>query len=210
VKLLSFHLILLSLFLLAPDARRLANIFLLNRAAPASSDRPLFRRSRANRIAVTVQVLAGLFLLGANVYGAISEYNMYGGGRQKSALYGIWSVEDFTLDGQERPPLLTDALRWRTIVFDSPQAMTIRGMNEGSRLYRCSTDTNAKTIALGKSGAKNWKANFSFTRPDTNHLTLDGVMDNHKIHAGLELFDRSKFLLLNRGFHWVQDYPFNR
>jgi len=27
---------------------------------------------------------------------------------------------------------------------------------------------------------------------------------------GLVLVDRSKLLLVSRGFHWVQDYPFNR
>jgi len=41
-------------------------------------------------------------------------------------------------------------------------------------------------------------------------LLLDGAADNHEIHARLLLFDRSKFMLVNRGFHWVQEYPFNR
>ena len=52
VKLLSFHLILLSLFLLAPDLQRLANIFFLNRAAGPSTQPPLFTTARANRIAL--------------------------------------------------------------------------------------------------------------------------------------------------------------
>jgi len=26
----------------------------------------------------------------------------------------------------------------------------------------------------------------------------------------LRLVDRSKFLLVNRGFHWIAEYPFNR
>jgi len=35
-------------------------------------------------------------------------------------------------------------------------------------------------------------------------------MDGHKVHMQLELFDRKKFLLVSRGFHWVQENPFNR
>lgn len=210
VKLLSFHLILLSLFLLAPDAKRFANMFFLDRPTPASADRPLFRTASANRIGLVVQVLAGAFLIGANLYGSVSAYKVYGAGRPKSPLYGIWNVEDFALDGQTRPPLLTDAARWRRIVFDFPQFATIYGMDEESQSYRADIDANAKTIALKKFGDEKGKANFSFRRPDADHLILDGIMDDHKVHVELELLDRSKFLLVNRGFHWVQDYPFNR
>jgi hypothetical protein len=210
VKLLSFHLILLSLFLLAPDAGRFADMFLLNRAAPPSSERPLFRTARANRTALAVQVLAGVFLIGANLFGSISEYKIYGAGRPKSPLYGIWNVESFTMDGQLRPPLLTDAARWRRIVFDFPEFGTIQGMNEESESYRAKVDTNGKTLALTKFGNETWKAAFSFERPDASRLILDGTMDGHKIQAECELLDRSKLMLVSRGFHWIQDYPFNR
>ena len=43
LKLISFHLILMSLILLAPDFRRLSNLFFLDRAAGPSSHPPLFR-----------------------------------------------------------------------------------------------------------------------------------------------------------------------
>ena len=43
LKLISFHLILMSLILLAPDFRRLSNVFFLDRAAGPSSHPPLFR-----------------------------------------------------------------------------------------------------------------------------------------------------------------------
>ena len=64
VKLLSFHLILLSLFLLAPDLRRLARFFLS--IADSSLRRAFgsFLRSRANRIAFACQIVLGLWLLG--------------------------------------------------------------------------------------------------------------------------------------------------
>ena len=60
VKLFSFHLILFSLFLLAPDARRLFNFFFTDRAIVPARQTPLFRSVRANRIAVLLQVVFGL------------------------------------------------------------------------------------------------------------------------------------------------------
>jgi hypothetical protein len=54
------------------------------------------------------------------------------------------------------------------------------------------------------------RPNFTFQRPAQDQLILDGAMDGHKIHVELQLFDRNKFLLVNRGFHWIQEYPFYR
>jgi hypothetical protein len=35
-------------------------------------------------------------------------------------------------------------------------------------------------------------------------------MDGHTIRMQLQRIDLNKFLILNRGFHWIQEYPFNR
>jgi hypothetical protein len=34
-------------------------------------------------------------------------------------------------------------------------------------------------------------------------------MDGQHIRIDLELLDSAKFPLANRGFHWIQEYPFN-
>ena len=41
-------------------------------------------------------------------------------------------------------------------------------------------------------------------------MIFAGDMDSHKVKVELQLVDRKKFLLVSRGFHWVQEYPFNR
>lgn len=210
VKLLALHLILISVFLLAFDAERLANVFFLKRPAESSREPELFRTARANRIAVIVQVLFGLWLVGANLYGSISIYSAYGPGRPKSPLYGIWDVQDFTLDGQPRTPLATDTIRWRRLVFDFPQFVSEQRMDDSFERYPVKIDQKTKTFALSSMTDKNWKANFSFTQPFPNELIVDGVMDGHKVHAQMQLFDRAKFLLVSRGFHWISERPFNR
>jgi hypothetical protein len=35
-------------------------------------------------------------------------------------------------------------------------------------------------------------------------------MDDHQVRIELQLTDRNKFLLVGRGFHWIQEFPFNR
>jgi hypothetical protein len=39
---------------------------------------------------------------------------------------------------------------------------------------------------------------------------LDGELNGHKVRMSLERLDANTFTLVNRGFHWVQEYPYNR
>jgi uncharacterized membrane protein YphA (DoxX/SURF4 family) len=210
VKLFSFHLILMALFLLAPEFQRLANFFFLSRAAGPSTQPQLFGTGRANRGALAVQIIFGIWLVGMNVYGSWRDWYTYGGARPKSPLYGIWNVEQLSIDGQLRSPLLTDYDRWRRVIFDFPTRITFQRMDDSFAGYGASINVNDKTLALTKDNDKNWKANFTFQRLAQDQLTVDGDMDSHKIHMYLQLFDRNKFRLVNRGFHWIQEYPFNR
>ena len=204
VKLLSFHLILLSLFLLVPEFQRLADFFLRNRTVGPSSQPQLFSAPRASRIAFAVQIFICIWLLGMNAWSVWAEWNTYSGGRTKSPLYGIWNVEEFSSDGQLRSPLLTDRERWRRAVFDSPEFLTIQRMDGSFGGYGASIDVNGNTVALTKGGDKNWKANFIFQRVAQDQLILDGNLDSHKVHMRLRLLDRNMFPIVSRRFHWIR------
>jgi len=210
VKLFSFHLVLMSLFLLVPEFRRLADFFFRNRTVGASTQPRLFSARRANRMALAAQIIWGVWLLGAYAYGGWTDWHIYGGGRPKSALYGIWNVDEVSINGQLRSPLLIDYDRWRRAVFEFPDAVAFQRMDDSFVYYGASINANDKTIILTKGDDKNWKANFTFLRAAADQLILDGKMDSDTIHIQLHLIDPGKFMLLNRGFHWIQEYPFNR
>lgn len=211
VKLLSFQLILLSLFLLGPDFKRLANFFFLNRAAEPSGEKSLFETRRANRIAFAAQIVVGIWLLGMNAYAArVAWYGPYAGGRTLPPLYGIWEVEQQTIDGQIRAPLLTDPGRWRRLIFDFPNRMTFQRIDDSFAGHGVAIDEKNRTLVISDDKDKNWKANFSFERPAADQMKLDGTMDGHAVHMELKQMDRNQFRLVSRGFHWIQEYPFNR
>jgi uncharacterized membrane protein YphA (DoxX/SURF4 family) len=210
VKLFSFHLILFSLFLLAPEARRFMNFFFSDRAVAPSAQPPLFRTRQANRLGLVLQVLFGLYLAGMNVYGSVQSWREYGGGRQKPSLYGIWNVDEMSVDGQVRSPLLTDYDRWRRVIFDFPTYTSFERMDETFAGFGSSISDKDKTLTLTKGDDKKWKSAFAFSRPAPDELLLDGSMDGHKIHMQLKLLDRSKLTLVGRGFHWISEYPYQR
>ncbi len=210
VKLLSFHLLLLAAFLLAPDAKRLADFLVLDRPVERSSGSALFSTPRANRIALAAQIVLGVYLLAANVYSGLNGWFAYGGGSPKPPLYGIWNVDKVAVDGKPRALLVTDSAGWRRIIFYSAQSVRVQRMDDSFARYGTSIDLTKHTIAFTKADDKQWRASFVFAQVGADRMTIDGAMDNHRLHMELSLVDPSKFLLVSRGFHWIQDYPFNR
>ncbi|MGC2662064.1 MAG: hypothetical protein WA324_29225, partial [Bryobacteraceae bacterium] len=122
----------------------------------------------------------------------------------------IWEVDQQSIDGQLRPPLLSDPSRWRRIIFDSPSRMSFQRMDESFAGYAASINLKGKTLTLTDNHNKNRKTDLVFERIAPDRLTLDGNMDGHKTHMQLKLIDRDKYLLVNRPFHWIQESPFNR
>jgi hypothetical protein len=210
VKLLSFHLMLIALFLAAPEFRRIFQFFLGRTAVEPSRQLGLFRSPRANRIALWAQIVFGLWLVGNTIYGSYTEWFQYGGGAPKSALYGIWNVDQLVIDNHERSPLLGDYGRWRYLIFDYPKGMNYQRLDDSFGGFDAEIDTKTQTIALTKEDDKKWKGNLHFQRLAPNHLILDGSLGQQSMHLDLTLVDRSKLMLVSRGFHWVQEYPFYR
>jgi hypothetical protein len=198
VKLFAFHIILLSCFLLAPDVPRLVRLAL-------STQVQLFRSVRANRIVLAAQIILGLWLVGMGCHYSWGVWSTKGGGRPLPPLYGIWEVKQMSIDGQPRPPLLTDSVRWRRAIFDYPDRMAFQRLDDSFAPYGASVNLPNRTLALTKKDDKNWTASFTFQRPVGDQLILDGRMDNHQVHMELQLTDRNSFLLVSRGFHWTQE-----
>jgi uncharacterized membrane protein YphA (DoxX/SURF4 family) len=210
VKLYSFHLLLMSVFLAAPDLRRLANLFLLGRAADAPYSPALFRRARPERAAFVAQVLFGLYLVGQTFYGVFEQSKLYGANAPRPPLYGIWTVEEFSTDGEARPPLTNDAARWQRVIFQRARSLTVQPMTGPNQTFSLDLNQESRTLSLGKADDPNWKATLTYGEPEAGRMTIEGEADGHKIRASLSRFDESKFLLGSRGFSWVQERPFNR
>jgi hypothetical protein len=206
VKLFSFHLLLFALFLLAPEAGRLADFCLRNRTAEPSAQPQLFSTRRANQLALGAQIMLGVWLLGTNARADWNYWHTHGGGHPRSALYGIWNVDELSTDGQLRPPLLDDSSRWRRAIFDVPDRMMFQRLDDSLAGYDASIDVKLKTIVLTKKSDRTWMARFAFQRMADDKLILDGDMDGHRIHMWLHQADRGKIRLVNSGFHWIQEY----
>ncbi len=198
VKLYSSELLLAAIALALPDARRLIAAAL----GHATADVPPRPRSSAAieraRTFVKAAFLIGVaFMLQAQVSAERRP--------PPTVIDGAWDVDRCSIDGVERAPLATDGDRWRR-AFVSGGALSVRFMDDSRVVWRAHVDDAAKTIVIELRDAP--PATWRFTRPDADHLVLDGALAGHRHHV--ELVRVPDGLLVTRGFHWIQERPFNR
>jgi hypothetical protein len=209
VKLYSLHLLAMAVFLCLPELRRLASFFVLNRPVAAVPHPPLFQRRWLNRgagIARTIFVLATAILtLNVSWQGRKS----YGDLAPRAPLYGVWNVETFEADGQVLPPLITDPFRWRRMIFDRPLRMAIQAMSDSRRRFNFKQAPKSNVLTLTKVEDPKWQATLSYTQTAAGLLAMEGTFDGRKVRATLRRADTSDFLLVSRGFHWINEYPLN-
>jgi hypothetical protein len=210
VKLYSSNLLLMAIWIAAFDARRLLNLLVLNRAALPDPVPPLLA-SRGKR---SVLQSAILLILGVTLWQTLSNSHSarttYGDASPKPPLYGLYDTQEFVRNGSVHPPLLTDTLRWRRASFTRRGFLTIRLMNDSLRFFRVRVDTMAHTALLLLPSDSTQRMTLFYQVPDPDRLVLTGEFGGDSIRATFTRRDESDFLLFNRGFHWIQEFPFNR
>ena len=204
VKILSFHLLLLAVLLVAPQAKRLANMLVLQRLSPPAAQPALFTASRENKAATAVQVGLGAWVLAGSLLMSWLDWSHYGGGRPKPELYGIWAVTSFTRDGASVPPLTTERDRWRRLIIEDPDRLSYQRMDDVIVTRIAVIDSHTITVS---DAPQSTTLTIERTAPDG--LNLAGQLDGHPVTMSLRRLDLDRFPLNRNRFHWIQQYPDN-
>jgi hypothetical protein len=137
------------------------------------------------------------------------------GQRPKSPLYGLYQVEAFTQSGS---PLEQNDANWRRVIFEGQNEMTVLTMDDSMLYHYADVDVATNTVTI--SGERDLDSNqqkeslpksvLAFSRPDPDHLEFRGNLANHPVVINMQKVDISKFTLVSRGFHWIQNGAFYR
>ena len=189
LKQLSFHFIVMALLVLAPDLRRLVA------AVVRTNERPHL-----------AQIAVGVYLLGTFTLLQIPRWSAPDGpAHPRSPLYGIWDIDQLTVDARVQPAVLNEYdRRWRRAIFDYADRMAFQRTDDSLARYGASIDASRRTVTLSKGNSQTWRADFSFDETSSGELTLDGRMDGHAIRMHLSLVGLDTFPLLNSDFRWVR------
>ncbi len=209
VKQYSFHLLLMAAFLAAPDVRRLLDFFIRGRATPPTPLRPLFTSRRLNIAARVARTLFVAFGVGMSLWQSYQSRQEDQSAAQ-TPLYGLWTVDEWDSNAVKQLPLVTDTSQWHRVVFDYPGTMAVLTLPGDRQRFRLTLNPAAKTLALKRRDDPAWSATLTYAQPRSDLLTLSGPLDGHPVTIHLHHEDPRHFLLLSRGFHWVNEFPLNR
>lgn len=192
VKLYSTNLLLMAVFLAAPDLRRLANVLVLNRAAaPADLPGPRFSRRRLRIAATVFWILFVGYGLFDQIKGGWQSYRSVYIAPQRPPLYGLYDVE-------------SGPANWRKVAVSFPTAINVRTTEDKVLSFGTRYDKDKDAVTL------NNKDRLTWSRPDPDHVVLEGTLYDAPATVRLRRIDTSKLLLLSRGFHWINETPLNR
>jgi len=213
VKLYAAHLLLMSIAVLAPDMRGLCNFFLLHR--PCTPVYGWTKPARRYGLRVETLVTAVVLLLVA-AQGAVQLYGGYSqqlaNERHPSPYTGQWHVDSATLNGQPKPVLTGDGLPMTDIFLEPSGRAMLR--DSATVLWRggVHVDDKKHTLRLGSESFDQTLV-YAMAQPDPTHMILTPTGKDAKT-VGTLILTRvplpAHYPLLERGFHWVNEWGLER
>jgi len=137
-------------------------------------------------------------------YKAMSEY---GDSAPKPPMYGVYKTIIFVRNRDTLKPLTTDSVRWNRIIIDRTARLDM--MNEKSILGQMNTDTINHTMSFKARNDTSTIIKCTYIlRKDT--LIMNGTWRKDTLSIKLKKEDLSQLILINRGFHWINERNFIR
>ncbi len=215
VKLFSGNLLLMLCLLLIPESKRLLNFFILNQpVSPTPAIIPI-TNEQFRIVGMFIKYSFIAYLLYSNISSGIERQHKWGDKRVKPPLYGIYTAKEVIINGDTIPPLITDSNRWHQLIVDRENYASIKLM-DGKMMY-CDfiTDTLTNSIDLKlRNGTMSVPSTLQYEKKGNYQLTIKGVLisqaANDTLSIRLQRKNLEDFLLISRGFNWVNERPFNR
>lgn len=206
VKLYSTHLLLIAGILLAPHARRMVDFLILNRAThPAELGAPPFAsRWRRPLLIGKALVVAAMVLLVGKI--SIDSYRNHGDGAARIAHHGAYQV--LALERNGAPVAPGDPTAWRQVAIGNI-AFSILSADDTMRRFNVTYLADRQSFHLQDRLDPTAGGELAVS-PGPQGIVLTGELLGERISVRLRRMAESEFVLLDRGFNWVSEAPYNR
>ncbi len=209
VKLYALHLLLMACFVMIPDLRPMWDFFVGQRSARLAGVwvPPASRRG----FVIATAVVEGVFLLGA-----IASFVKYDGERYRSyavsvrtsPVIGLWKLDQGP-DGSSAMPMTIGGVPWTEISIDN----LTRGMARSTdgQLWRMylTYDEAKHTLGMVSRGGSG-SVVYRWQTPEPNHLLLNAKGAGSPVLSFHRVVTPAQYPLLNRGFHLVSEWGYER
>jgi hypothetical protein len=210
VKLFSIHLVLMAIIIFMTDAKRFTSVFITNKSTEVYSYyHPITSKSYHKTLNILKKVLLPILLVAGCILSYLGQLNI-SDENHRPELYGIWKTETFVRNNDTIPPLTTDDSRWNYLLIERKYKALVKTMTDELVKHTFITDTTQNRISLySESGVKD-SLNFKYEVENSKYLKLNGKLEKDSLSIIFTKIDLEKFPLKSRGFHWINEKPFNR
>ncbi|HVI45255.1 MAG TPA: hypothetical protein VM802_10310 [Chitinophaga sp.] len=209
VKLFSIHLLLMAVFICYPDFIRLIKFFFLNKPVPAdNSYHPHYKRRWMRILHPIVKYVIVLLLIGYTFYVPYYTQQSINPTATRPSFYGSYDVKSRIHSNQ-------DSIPWKTVYIERKNMLACMNDSNKFKYYEITIDSVHRKIT-----GENMMGSTDTTRKDKLELSyiadgpklrlLEGTAGNDTIRLELNKRDLNMYRLINRGFHWINEFPYNR
>ena len=204
VKLFSIHLVVMAFILLVANGKRVLNFFIKNEATEKVQYLNYIKNKSLLKIVgffkkATIILVTILLILQCFINFKATEQL-----RSNSEIRGIWETKVFIKQNDTLAPLLTDSFRWRYLIIDYKKKAVVKRMNDSIERFSFKEKSETKEIYF-KNSTDSIPKKFTYFISNSNELKLTG----DEISISFKKVPTSKFRLLNRKFHWVNESTYN-
>lgn len=210
VKIFAASLLLMAVFLLAPDLRLLVDLLVLRRpttpppAAPRR-DGPWWRRH--GRLVLEASIAS--YLVVSIGWVCLDRWQRFDRLRARvdAANATSWAVDDVVRNGRPVPLAQRDGGRWVRLDL-GPRGARVVTMDD--RAFAVAYDATRQVLAVPGGRRGEILGTLTCRRPDADHLVLAGRLAADEMIVTLHTLDPRRSYLVSRRFHWIDEAPDDR
>ena len=210
VKLVSTLLVLKTLMILAPNIRQLWQFFFSGKAVQLTKMAAPFFAKKWKR--VSLRIVKALIILSGPVLGLVEILSYAQEETTGNKNFGLYQIETFVRNGDTLPPLRTDSTRWYRIAIENTYNLRVVLSNDSVRRFNYEVDSTNRNFVLSPMEDTSTKIKLHFTEPKTGKFmfTKYGPGDSIVMAGRIVRDFKKEFLLTQRRFNWISEYPYNR
>jgi hypothetical protein len=208
VKLFASHLLMMSAYLVGPDVPPLWRLFVRQLPAQLTGEWHLpVRTDRLRKGLLIAETVFALAIVGQLTYFMQKSWRNHRAAQAPTPISGAWQVESIEPENATRP-LSPEGEPWTALYIDDRRAGFYRSRD--GALWRCGFQYNEPARKLGIRAVK-FSADYLWELSDPDHLLLSQSTIGREMKITFRRIDTPKeFPLLTRGFHWVNEWGYER
>jgi hypothetical protein len=214
VKLFSTHLVLMSLFLVLQEYKRILSFFVFNQTTAAGTLYEITLTKKWQRI--TRYVLKGLFVICIIILPFYNSYERYVDAKKMSdqdpIRSGIYDVADFVINKDTIPAIVGDSTRWTHFILQPGttgsliSSDTVFRKAYGRSYFGYFVDSTKQQIEFRWAGKQTDSLfTLKYTIPDSSTILLRGPVKGDTLFVRLKRTNK-QYRLAEKQFHWLSEY----